>query len=122
MQSVYFQSDLAAAGLQEGDSIQALGFMIGVSNVGSFQTAAPTLNNVRISSTWLPASLRPAFEGIKMRTWVKSSYTFTYNAGQCPNPPLATKNLLENTDGVLHRCSLGTAACYLLVMLTRALS
>ena len=40
--------------------------------------------------------------------------------GQCPKPPLATENLLENTDGVLHGCSLGAAACYLLVMLTRA--
>ena len=37
--------------------------------------------------------------------------------------PLATEHLLENTDKVLrpHHCSLGTAACYLLVMLTRAI-
>ena len=35
--------------------------------------------------------------------------------------PLATEKLLENTDGVLHRCSLGAAACYLLAMLTAAL-
>ena len=43
--------------------------------------------------------------------------------GQCPKPPLATTNLLENTDGALrpHQCFLGTAACYLLVMLTRAI-
>ena len=45
--------------------------------------------------------------------------------------PLATKNLLENTDGVgaphrcslgvaTHRCSLGKAICFLLIMLTRA--
>ena len=32
-----------------------------------------------------------------------------------------TENLLEKTDGVLHQCSLGTAAYYLLVMLTAAL-
>ena len=34
--------------------------------------------------------------------------------GRCRNPPLATDNLLENTDGVLrhrHQCSLGAAAC-----------
>ena len=39
------------------------------------------------------------------------------------NTPLATDNLLENTDGVLRpqHCSLGTAACDLLVMLTRAI-
>ena len=46
------------------------------------------------------------------------------------NPALATKNRLENTDGVLrpdphqadhHQCSLGAAACYLLVILTRAI-
>ena len=37
--------------------------------------------------------------------------------------PLATEYLLENTEGVLrpHQCSLGTAACYLLFMLTAAL-
>ena len=37
-------------------------------------------------------------------------------------PPLATENLLENTDGVLrpHQCSLGAAACYLPFMLTCA--
>ena len=29
-------------------------------------------------------------------------------------PPLATENLLENTEGAPHHCSLGTAACYLL--------
>ena len=31
------------------------------------------------------------------------------------NPPLATDNLLENTDGILrpHQCSLGAAACLL---------
>ena len=42
--------------------------------------------------------------------------------GQCSKPPLATENLLENTDGVLrpHQCSLGAAACCLLFMLTRA--
>ena len=36
---------------------------------------------------------------------------------------LATENLLENIDGVLrpHHCSLGTAACHLLFMLTRAI-
>ena len=33
------------------------------------------------------------------------------------NPPLATENLLENTDGA----TLGAAACCLLFMLTRAL-
>ena len=33
--------------------------------------------------------------------------------------PVATENLLENTDGVLHQCSLGAAACCLLFMLTR---
>ena len=32
--------------------------------------------------------------------------------GQCPTSTLATKNLLENTGGVLHQCSLGAAACY----------
>ena len=36
-------------------------------------------------------------------------------------PPLATENLLENTDWVLHQCVLGAAACYLLFMLTAAL-
>ena len=38
-------------------------------------------------------------------------------------PPLATENLLENTDGVLRppQCSLGTAACYRQFMLTRAI-
>ena len=35
-----------------------------------------------------------------------------------PPTTLATENLLENTDGVLHWCSLGTAACHLLFMLT----
>ena len=35
--------------------------------------------------------------------------------------PLATDNLLENTDGVPHQCSLGAAPCDLLVMLTRAI-
>ena len=37
--------------------------------------------------------------------------------------PLATKNLLENTDGVPppHECSLGVAPCCLLYMLTAAL-
>ena len=35
--------------------------------------------------------------------------------------PLATENLLENTDGVLHQCSLVAAACYLLLLLTRAI-
>ena len=39
------------------------------------------------------------------------------------SPPLATENLLENTDGVHrpHHRSLGAAACYLLFMLTRAI-
>ena len=32
------------------------------------------------------------------------------------------ENLLENTDGVLHQCSLGAAACYLLFMLPCAIS
>ena len=36
-------------------------------------------------------------------------------------PSLATDNLLENNDGVLHQCSLGAAACHLLFMLTRAI-
>ena len=42
---------------------------------------------------------------------------------ECSKSPLATENLLENTDGVLrpHQCSLGTAGCYLLAMLTRAI-
>ena len=37
--------------------------------------------------------------------------------------PVVTDHLLENTDGVLrpHQCSLGTAACYRLIMLTRAI-
>ena len=34
---------------------------------------------------------------------------------------LATENLLENTDGVLHHCCLGAAPCYLPFMLTRAI-
>ena len=38
-----------------------------------------------------------------------------------PPPPLATDNLFENADGVLHHCSIGAAACYLLFMLTRAI-
>ena len=45
------------------------------------------------------------------------------DAGRNPRH-LATDNLLENTDGVRrlppHQRSLGTAACYLLFMLTRA--
>ena len=48
---------------------------------------------------------------------------------KCSNVLFFTENLLENTDGVprpphtppRHSCSLGTAACYLLVMLTAAL-
>ena len=35
-----------------------------------------------------------------------------------PKSPLATENLLENTNGVLYQCSLGVVACYLLFMLT----
>ena len=35
--------------------------------------------------------------------------------------PLATEILLESTDGALHPCSLGSAACYLLFMLTRTI-
>ena len=53
-------------------------------------------------------------------------------SSQCPKSPLATENLLENTDGVLrppeeggfgatHERSLGTAACDLLCMLTSAI-
>ena len=46
----------------------------------------------------------------------------TSRAGRS-KPPIATENLLEDTDGVLrlHQCSLGAAACYLLCMLTAAL-
>ena len=38
----------------------------------------------------------------------------TGEGGRSKYPPLATDNLLENTDGVLrpHHCSLGAAACY----------
>ena len=41
-------------------------------------------------------------------------------AARNPPPPLATENLLKNTDGVLHQCSLGATACYLLFTLTCA--
>ena len=62
-----------------------------------------------------------AEEDWRHRTWQTSS---NGSRASARNPPLATDNLLENTDGVLrlpHQCSLGTAACYLLVMLTRAI-
>ena len=62
----------------------------------------------------------------------------TWKAGRNKHPPLATENLLENTNGVPrhprgrrgrsahpigapHHCSLGAAACYLRFMLTRAI-
>ena len=45
----------------------------------------------------------------------------TASATPPPRHSLATENLLENTDGVLHQCYLGAAACYLLFMLTRAI-
>ena len=55
--------------------------MIGVANVGRFQSAAPSLNNVRVSSAWLPSSVQPALDGVPMRTWGSSTNTFKYNAG-----------------------------------------
>ena len=64
------------------------------------------------------ASERPPLE--EKRGWLAA-----LNAGR--NQFIVfTENLLENTDGVAdgvgapHQCSLGTAACCLLVMLTRA--
>ena len=44
-----------------------------------------------------------------------------YQLGHFEKPveiPLATENRLENTDGVLHHCSLGAVACCPLLLLT----
>ena len=50
------------------------------------------------------------------------AYASVRMTGESKPHPLATENLLENTDGVLRHypCSLGAAACCLLFMLTRA--
>ena len=41
--------------------------------------------------------------------------------GRSKSPPLATDDLLENTNGVHRQCSLGAAPCHPLFMLTRAI-
>ena len=61
--------------------------------------------------------------GIMLTAFFFLPFVLIYNYGGCSKSPLATENLLETPDGVLwpHQCSLGTAACYLLAMLTRAI-
>ena len=64
-------------------------------------------------STNVPATQMKLLLGGEMSMW-SDSYVRSKS-------PLATENLLENTDGVLHQCSIGAAACYFSLMLTSAL-